>query len=287
MLSFLTAWFVLYALLLTPLQNHHDQGVLYSRLREQLATETAPLGGNIAKGAPVAIMNAPAAGIKTEIVVEGTTSSNLTEGPGHERDTVLPGQPGISTIMGRARLFGAPFRSIASMPVGSKITFTTAEGLSTYQVLDVRRNGDLGPAPLAPGAGGLLLITSESSGWRSGWAPSTTVYVDAALTSTPFGTIPGGLSGAQGCVKAGQLEPNSLKGAPSCVPKAETPMQGDTSSLYVLVLLLPLLLGAVIAVAWASVRWGRWQAWFCGAPVLLGVLWAVSKVAVQLLPNLT
>ena len=266
-LSVVMAWFVFYALALTSLQNHHDQGVLWSQFRQQLAEETAPIGGVISPGSPVAIMNAPAAGIKREIVVEGTTSSNLTEGPGHERDTVLPGQQGLSTIMGRARLFGAPFRSIASMPVGAKITFTTAEGVSTYKVLDVRHGGDLGPVPLAQGAGGLQLITSESSGWRSGWAPSDTVYVDAALTSTPLGTSPTpGLSS---------------------ITKAEKAMQGNPAALYVLVLMLPLLLGAVLATAWAFARWGRWQAWFCGAPVIIGALWAVSKVAIELLPNLT
>ena len=54
-----------------------------------------------------------------------------------------------------------------------------------------------------------------------------------------------------------------------------------------LVLVLPLLLGAALATVWAFARWGRWQAWFCGTPLIVGALWAVSKVAVQLLPNLT
>jgi sortase A len=259
-------WFLAYAFLLTPLQNHHDQGVLYSQLREKLAEETAPLGGIIKPGSPVALMNLPAAGIKSEVVVEGTTSGNLTEGPGHLRDTVLPGQSGVSVIMGRARLFGAPFRSIASLKKGARITFTTAEGISHYVVLDVRHAGDKGPAPVAPGGGGLRLVTAEGAGWRSGWAPSGAVFVDAALTSKPFGNESGGLSN---------------------VPTAELPMKGDTSALYALVLWLPLLAASVVAVLWGYARWGRWQSWVAGVPLLLATLWGVSKVAIQLLPNLT
>jgi sortase A len=265
-LTFLMVWFLFYAFLLTPLQAHHDQGVLYSQLREELAAETGPIGGVITPGAPVALMNLPAAGIKREVVVEGTTSSNLTAGPGHERDTVLPGQEGLSVIMGRSALFGAPFGSIASLHKGAVITFTTSEGVSHYVVQDVRYAGQTGAPEIAPGGGQLQLVTAESTGWRSGWAPAKAVFVDAALTSKPYGNMAGGLAN---------------------VPTAEEPMKGDTSSLYALVLWLPLLAAAAVAVTWAYARWGRWQAWVAGVPLLLATLWGVSKVAIQLLPNLT
>ena len=260
------AWFLLYAFVLTPLQARHDQSVLYSQLREELAAETAPLGGVIKPGSPIASMDMPTAGIHREIVVQGTSSGDLTAGPGHLRDSVLPGQPGTSIIMGRAALFGAPFGSIAKVHPGAEITFTTGEGVAEYVVLDVRHTGDPGPAPVASGGGGLLLVTADGAGWRSGWAPSQAVYVDAKLVGKTFGTNSGGLSS---------------------VPTSELPMKGDSSALYVLLLWLPLLLGAGVAVSWAFARWGRWQAWVIGVPLLLATLWGVSKVAVQLLPNLT
>lgn len=264
-LSLLMVWFLAYAFLLTPLQHHHDQGVLYSKFREQLASETAPIGGLIPQGAPVALMDLPAAGIKREVVVEGTTSSNLAEGPGHVRNTVLPGQAGFSMLMGRGTLFGAPFGNIASLRPGAQITFSTGEGLSKYNVVDVRHAGDKGAPGIPSGSGLLTLATSDSSGWRSGWAPSRVVFVDALLVGKAYGGVSGGLSQ---------------------VTKAEYPMKGDTNALYVLVLWLPLLLGAAILVGWAYERWGRWQAWVTGVPLLLAALWGVSKVAVQLLPNL-
>jgi sortase A len=260
--SLLIVWFVFYAFALSPLQNHHDQGVLYSQFRQQLAEETAPTGGVISPGAPVALMSMPSAHLYREVVVEGTTSGDLTAGPGHLRDTVLPGQTGLSVIMGRKELFGAPFGSITAARPGDRITFITAEGESQYKVLDVRQAGETGPAPLATNAGGLILVTSSGSGWSKGKA----VFVDAALTSTPYGNQAGGLTS---------------------VPAAELPMKGDTSVLYVLVLWLPLLVAAVMTVTWLYARWGRWQAWVTGVPLLLAVLWGTSKVAIQLLPNLT
>jgi len=265
-LAVLMMWFLLYAFALTPLQAHHDQSVLYSQLREELAAETAPLGGVIKPGSPIAVMDMPAAGIHREVVVEGTSSGDLTAGPGHLRDSALPGQPGVSIIMGRATLFGAPFGSISRVRKGATITFVTGEGMAKYVVLDVRHVGDAGPAPIANGGGGLLLVTADSSGWRSGWAPTQAVYLDAKLTSAEFGTNSGGLSS---------------------VSKSELPMKGDSAALYVLLLWLPLLLAAAVAVSCAFARWGRWQAWVVGVPLLLATLWGVSKVAVQLLPNLT
>jgi len=48
----------------------------------------------------VALLSIPAIGISAMVVVEGTTPENLTLGPGHLRDTPLPGQAGISVIFG-------------------------------------------------------------------------------------------------------------------------------------------------------------------------------------------
>jgi sortase A len=91
------------------------------------------------------------------------------------------------------------------------------------------------------------------------------VFVDAALQGTPFGN-PGG-------------------GAIS-VPTSEDPMQGDSSALYVLVLWLPVLVGGAVLAVWAQDRWGRWQTWLVGVPVILAGLWGVSQTVVLLLPNL-
>jgi len=261
--ALLQVWLLFYALVLTPLQAHHSQGVLYSQFREQLANETAPVGGSpISVGAPVALMDFPGAGIHHEVVLEGTASSDLEKGVGHLRSTVLPGQAGWTELLGRAQLYGGPFGSIASAKLGSIIKMTTGEGVSKYEVFAVKHAGDPGPA--GAGSNGLVLVTADSSGWRSGWAPSKAVFVYARLQTEPY-----------------------LGSAGVAVPKVEQPMKGDPSALYVLVLWIPLLFAAVMGVLWAVARWGRWQAWLVGVPVILATLWGFGSSVLQLLPNLT
>ena len=264
-LALLQVWLLLYALALSPLQAHHSQGVLYSKLRQELDEQTAPVGGQpIGVGAPIAVMSFPAAGLKREVIVEGTSSSELEKGVGHLRNTVLPGQVGTSTLLGRAQLFGGPFGKIASARVSSTITVTTGEGVSRYKVIAVVHAGQSAPPAAPSGSGQLVLVTADSSGWRSGWAPSKAVYVYANLQTTPY-------AGSAGVA----------------ITKSELPMKGDPGALYVLVLWVPLLFAAVMAVFWAVARWGRWQAWLVGMPIVLATLWGFSQALFQLLPNLT
>jgi sortase A len=263
--SILAAWFVLYAVVLSPIEASHRQALLYNDLREDLALQTAPLGGQIIPGTPLALLDSEDAGINDVVVVEGTASGDLMNGPGHKRDTVLPGQIGVSVLYGRASLFGGPFGSVAGLRTGDKIVATTGQGVFTYVVQGVRRAGDSFPAPLAAGAGRLTLVSAEGNGRFGFLAPQAVVYIDAALQ--------------------GQAQP-TLPGRPSVVPKSEQAMQGDPSALLPLALALPLLVGAVLLVAWARTRWGGWQTWVIGAPILLATVWAVSQAAVQLLPNL-
>ena len=63
-------------------------------------------------------------------------------------------------------------------------------------------------------------------------------------------------------------------------------MKGDSGAALLLLLWMQALLVVGSALAWAQARWGRWQSWLVGAPVLVAVLWSASTAAVQLLPNL-
>ena len=55
----------------------------------------------------------------------------------------------------------------------------------------VRYVGDPLPPALAPGAGRLILVSSIDTGWRSGWTPGGTVYVDATLQGAAVAIPPG------------------------------------------------------------------------------------------------
>lgn len=263
--SLLALWFVLYAVVLTPFQESHQQAVLYNTMRERLASQTAPVGGAIAPGTPVALISAPSINVVDTVVVEGTASGDLMAGPGHRRDTALPGQAGVSVVYGRAALFGGPFGSIGSAHQGDTLTVTTGQGVFTYVVEDVRRVGSNFPPPLKQGAGRLTLVSVEGGGRFSALSPQEIVYVDAALQ--------------------GDAQPTPA-GRPAIVPTAETAMQGDPSSLLPLALALPLLLGAILAVVYGRSRWGGWQTWLVGMPIVLAALWLVSQAAIGLLPNL-
>ncbi|MDT4935002.1 MAG: sortase, partial [Pseudonocardiales bacterium] len=213
--SVILGWSIFYALAVSSLQADHSQGVLYSKLREQLAAQTAPFGGQITPGSPVALLTMKTSGLHDTVVVEGTASHDLMSGPGHRRDSPMPGQAGVSVLYGRSTMFGGPFSGIASAHAGDAITITTGQGQFTYLVQDVRRAGDPFPAPLESGGGRITLVTAESDGWQRGWAASHALYVDAALQGNTVATPPGRLGG---------------------VPKAETALQGDPSSLFTLVL---------------------------------------------------
>lgn len=263
-LSMLSLWLVVFAVALSPLQEARTQSVLYSQLREQLALQVAPLGGVIAPGAPVALISAPSLGINDLVVVEGTASGDLLAGPGHRRDTVLPGQAGVAVVYGRSRLAGAPFGAIGNAQAGTQITVTTGQGVFVFTVITVRREGEPLPPLLASGAGRLTLVSSDSQ-W-GGLVPAGAVFVDADLSGD------------------GQPSPGV---AIARVPRAETAMQTDPSALFSVALTAPLVLGALIFMVWSWSRWGRWQTWLVGVPLLLATLWAMSGPVMQMLPNLS
>ena len=260
-LTVLTAWFLLYAFVLSGYQEHAAQDALYANFRNKLAQSVAPLGGRIVPGTPIALLRVPQAGID-DVVIDGTTSGLLERGPGLKADTPLPGQPGTSIIYGRATLFGGPFRHLNVLRPRDLLEVTTGQGTFQYRVLDVRYPRDPRPPALPAGQSRLTLITATGGSFG---APSEFLYVDASLIGSPVGA------------PAGQ---------PTAIPGSERPMHGDSSALIPLIFWLQALAVAVLGVIWVRSRWAGWMTWLVAAPALLGLVWVVSEVAFQLLPNL-
>ncbi len=238
-------------------QGHDAQG-------HDLVAPVGPFddaGKPLASGAPVALLEIPRLGLR-EVVVEGTSSGTLMSGPGHRRDTPLPGQVGTSVITGRRATYGGPFHSIDQLRAGDEITVTTGQGKHSFKVLGVRHAGD----PLAPaltrGQGRLTLVTTDGPALQ----PTDVLRVDAALTSA-----------AQS--RPAQLPSNAL-------PAADALMAGDSSALLAVVGWSVLLVGAAVATVWVRYRTSLWQAWVIGLPVLVALgLNAYDEIA-ALLPNL-
>lgn len=249
-------------------QHASAQQQLYDEFRSQLALGTASIGPadsdgvELALGTPVAYLEIPSLGV-SEVVVEGTTSGVLLDGPGHRRDTMLPGQAGTSVLFGRRAAFGGPFGEISKLAPGDSIKVTTGQGSFEYSVLGVRREGAPVPPVAATDGARLVLVTADGSAFL----PSGVLRVDADLVGVAVG-------GAARAVSAASLPPE------------EGIMAGDPGTLWALALWL-IALGALgVGVAWAWNRWGRAQAWVVGFPILLIVGLNVSGEAARLMPNL-
>jgi sortase A len=264
------AWMLLQMLVLGRLSEARAQHLMFNEYRTELATETAPTGAldyngkPVAEGSPVALMSIPAIGLDNVIVVDGTASGDLLEGPGHLRTTPLPGNVGVSLVMGRSTTYGAPFHSITSLHAGDEINVLGAQGPVTYTVKDIRRAGDpIPPLPAGPRSGRLILATADSSGFLSALRPRDVVYVDADTTKART---------------SGPVYP--------AVPAAEGAMKNDPSVLPLLVLLLALVAGLVLAVSIARRHIQPALVWLVAAPVAIALAWAVTDQVMRLLPNL-
>lgn len=248
------------------LRHGRDQQVEYAALRYALANASAPVGpldvnGHVVPiGTPVALLDIPELGLR-QVVTEGTSSATLMSGPGHLPGTVLPGQSGISVIMGRRLLFGGPFRYLDQLQRKDTFTVTTGQGISTYRVLDVRHANDPLPPTPAANQGRLTLMTADGSAF----VPSDILRVDAELISKP------------------QPTPARLFDAN---PPSEDALAGEPAAWMPLVLWAQALVLGAVGLTWARMRWGVRQAWLVGVPTLAALGIAVADQVARLLPNL-
>lgn len=266
MIAIVCLWVAAQMLFLGSIEQNRAQDLLYQELRYTLAgppDKAPPLGPVVPVGDPVALLTIPSIGVE-QVVVEGTASGDLLAGPGHRRDTPLPGQAGTSVVYGRATTYGGPFRDLTELQPGDKITVTSAQGGKVYTVSGVRRSGDPLPQPLPAGAGRLTLVTAEGSGRLGAITPDTVVYVDAE-TKKAFPAPPG---------------------RPVAVPDSEKAMASDPGALPLLALCLALLLAVTLGVVAARQRWSTVLVWVVATPLVIALSWVTTDVVMRLLPNL-
>jgi sortase A len=68
------------------------------------------------------------------VVVQGTDTASLEKGPGHYRNTPIPGQPGTVGIAGHRTTYLAPFRHIDQIEDGDEIRVEMPYAAFTYTV---------------------------------------------------------------------------------------------------------------------------------------------------------
>ena len=229
------AAFLFNVVVLSGLQHEVSQQKLGNTFREQLSLATAPTSEGdsdlvlLPNGAPVAYLEIPELGVH-EYVVEGTDSSSLALGPGHRRDSVLPGQAGTSVIMGRSAAYGGVFSKISDLQPGSTLSVVTGQGYHVYKVIGLRYAGDPGPAEPAADASRLVLVSARGLPYM----PTGLVRVDAQMVSTS--PVYPGYSGPQSSVPCStgtsiQLATSSPKASSStgAIP-SKSPGSSSTST---------------------------------------------------------
>jgi len=259
---------VVHLLVMSSLQQSAAQGGAFKSFRSALAKGVAPIGPAdqagqpLSSGTPVAFLEIPSIGVD-EIVGEGTSAGTLFDGPGHRRDSPLPGQIGTSVILGRRAAYGGPFSDVSTLKPGTAIKVTTGQGVFEFTVTGVRYEGDPAPAAAKPGTARLVLVTAAGRAFL----PEGVVRVDAELSGTAV------VGPARLVTSAG-------------LPTQETVMAGDSRTLWALALWLQALIALSVVAVWAWHRWGRAQAWVVFLPPLLLVGLVVAGEAALLLPNL-
>ena len=262
MLAVVCLWVFVQLLLLGDLKHERAQDLLYAQFRTEIASATAPVGPVVPVGDPVALVRIPALDLE-EVVVEGTASGDLRVGPGHQRNTVLPGQDGTSVLMGRAAMYGRPFADLTDLTPGDTIEVVVAQGTRTFRVLGVRRTGDPLPQPREAGVARLVLATAEGQGRLAGLTPGEAVYVDAEADDA-FPAPPG---------------------RPAAIPESEQLMASEVTVLPLLATCLAALVLATLLIVSARQRWSAVLVWVLASPVVIALAWVTTDVLVRLLPN--
>lgn len=130
-------------------------------------------------GQPVGILQIPTLGIK-QVVVQGSTATDLLKGPGLVPGTAPPGSLGNAVIAGHRQIAGSPFHNLARLRAGDRVYMTTALGRYDYEVTQVGQARPGAPDPMSPNRHPELTLVTSSPTLSGG-----RLYVVSKLLSTP------------------------------------------------------------------------------------------------------
>jgi len=288
--------FAAYQLWGTDLAEAHSQSVLRQRFEAELhreghpgagTTTTAPgsttsaassttttpdqpaVGAPLAApddGSPVGIIRIPKIGVD-KVIVQGTSESDLQQGPGHYPDTPLPGEAGNAAIAGHRTTYGAPFYDLNELGPGDLIDVTTVQGSFTYRVTSSQVVDPSDLAVVAATTSPELTLTTCNPRFSA----TQRLVVHAALTSNPAPTVK---PPVQPSGRAASAEASGLAGGSGDWPPA---------------LWLGLAFAATGGAAYALARrrrrrTGRWLVYLVGGVASLLVLFFFFAAVSPLLP---
>ena len=171
--------FLAYLFAFTGLQQQRKQRELLNVFTTPAGA--VPLSGAVpAAGQPAAILTIPALHLH-QVVVQGTTPSDLAAGPGVMPATARPGTKGNSVIAGRRYTSGAPFGHLNELRPGNHLLLITGLGRFHYVVVSkphIAVPGNLDPVSPKHRAQLTLITAASVSG-------SSRLFVVAHLISAP------------------------------------------------------------------------------------------------------
>jgi sortase A len=150
-IGFVLLLFVVYELYVTDILAGQAQEELTHELRDQWDADgpaPAPIDSEV--GEPFAFLHIPGLGQGwNRAIVEGTSQTELAQGPGHYIGSALPGQQGNFAVAGHRVGRGSPFLDLDKLRPGDPIVVETADAWYVYRVLGDPATGDFdtGPVP--------------------------------------------------------------------------------------------------------------------------------------------
>ncbi len=276
--------FVAYQLWGTGIVESHSQDQLRQRLEAQLhraeqhpsTTTTTPgsgdqptVGPTIAApndGNPVGLLTIAKIGL-SKVIVQGTSTDDLRQGPGHYPGTPLPGELGNAAIAGHRTTYGAPFYDLDRLARGDPIVVKTVQGTFTYHVTTA------------------VIVSPDD----------TSVVDNTATAELTLTTCNPRFSASQRLVVHAALAGRAAPTAPppKAAPRSESPSstndlaggQGDWTPALEQGLLTALVISAVFLVARRRrTRAQRWSVYAVGGVVSLVVLFFFFGAVSPLLP---
>jgi sortase A len=279
--------FVAWQLWGTGLSEHHAQSAFASQFVRQTSAarshspavtsprliSTAPQAAP-SVGTLVARLQVPAISL-SQYVVEGTTESDLGEGPGHYVGTALPGYTGNVAIAGHRTTYGAPFNRLGQVVPGDLIYLTTMSGERfTYRVVHP-------PVAVAPsdvavlddfGDDRVTLTTCNPEFSASQRLVVVGIYVApkvAPTTSTPAVAL--NATASPTTTPAASSTPKVAGSTRGVATTALTPVGWNFAKLPKALLFAAVLVGLGLAYNRIFRRFG-WAAWIVLAPAWIYVL---------------
>lgn len=250
--------FLAFVFYFSSFSEARSQAGLERRFARPLGFGTAPVGGRIGNGTPVARLDIPAIGVH-QVVVEGSQADNLRNGPGHLAASPLPGQIGNAVLVAHRLAWGGPFERIATLRPGDQIDVTTGQGHFRYRVSG---HSDLPASDVKPlqatKDNRLTLLTAANL------AASRRIAVTADLVGKPAVTP---------------------SGRPDVVTAADSGLSGQGGiALVVLGWVEVLILVSVLSI-FVYRRVHGWSAYLITAPVIALLAWFAYANLGRLLPG--